>query len=98
MGIKAGDNGTQYDFLVRENGNIVPLTGATVTIVLKGSTRIEKTAWISDASGGVCSITLTRTDIATAGEYQVQGIVKFPSDGDKDFASDVIKLTIDARI
>lgn len=98
MGIKAGDNGTQYEFLVRENGNTVPLTGATVTIVLNGATRIVKTATISDTNGGVCSITLTRTDIAVAGEYQVQGIVKFPSDGDKDFASDVIKLTISARI
>jgi hypothetical protein len=49
-GIKAGDNGTDYEFLVRDGGEVVPLNGATVTIVIKPSGRdpIEKAATITD--------------------------------------------------
>jgi hypothetical protein len=99
-GIKAGDNGTVYEFLVRDAGEIVPLTGATVEIVIKTSGRdpIEKVATITDAANGVCMITLTREDVATTGGYVLQGVVKYPNDGDKDFASDLVKFTVGGRI
>lgn len=98
-GIKAGDNGTVYEFLIRDNGAIVPLNGATVSIVIKnGDRRLVKNATITDATNGICSITLTREDLANTGLYIVQGIVKFPNDGDKDFASDIEKFTVGGRI
>lgn len=99
-GIKAGDNGTEYEFLVRDGGEIVPLNGATVEIVIKTSGRdpIEKSATVTDAVNGICTITLTREDVATAGGYVLQGIVKYPDDGDKEFASDVVKFSVGGRI
>jgi hypothetical protein len=99
-GIKAGDNGTDYEFLVRDSGEVVPLNGATVTIVIKPSGRdpIEKSATITDPVNGVCKITLTREDVATTGGYSLQGIIKYPDDGDKDFASDVVKFSVGGRI
>jgi hypothetical protein len=98
--IKAGDNGTEYEFLVRDGREAVPLFGATVQIKIKIGNRdpITKVANITDAAGGVCSITLTREDLWTPGTYSLQGIVKFPNDGDKDFASDIVKLIVGARI
>jgi hypothetical protein len=99
-GIKAGDNGTEYEFLLRDGGEIVPLNGATVTIKIKPSGRdpIEKAATITDATNGICTITLTREDVATTGGYVLQGIVKYPDNGDKDFASDVVKFSVGGRI
>jgi hypothetical protein len=99
-GIKAGDNGTDYEFLVQDGGEVVPLNGATVTIKIKPSGRdpIEKAATITDAVNGICNITLTREDLATPGGYILQGIVKFPDDGDKDFASDIVKFSVGGRI
>lgn len=98
-GIKAGDNGTLYEFLVRDAGEIVPLTGAEVEIVLKnGTRRLTKGALITDAANGVCNITLTRDDLSGTGGYVLQGIVKYPNDGDKEFASDTIKFSVGGRI
>jgi hypothetical protein len=98
-GIKAGDNGTVYEFLVRDAGEIVPLTGATVEIVIKnGARRFTKDAVITDAANGVCNITLTREDLSGIGGYVLQGIVKYPNDGDKDFASDPVKFSAGGRI
>jgi hypothetical protein len=99
-GIKAGDNGTDYEFLVRDGGEVVTLVGATVDIVIETSGRdpIKKAATITDPADGVCKITLTREDVATAGGYALQGIVKYPDNGDKEFASDVVKFSVGARI
>jgi hypothetical protein len=98
-GIKAGDNGTDYEFLVQDGGEVVPLNGATVDIVIQtGARRFIKVAQITDAVAGVCKITLTREDMATPGGYILQGIVKFPDDGDKDFASDIVKFSVGGRI
>jgi hypothetical protein len=36
--------------------------------------------------------------VATTGGYALQGIVKYPDDGDKDFASDVVKFSVGGRI
>ncbi|MDR7001540.1 BppU family phage baseplate upper protein [Neobacillus niacini] len=97
-GIKVGDNGTVYEFLVRDAGAIVPLNGATVTIVIKpsGRDKFEKVANVTDATNGVCQITLTREDLATSGGYALQGIVK--KDNGDEFASDVEKFSVGGRI
>ena len=98
-GIKAGDNGTEYEFLVRDGGAIVPLNGATVEIVVKvGNRRFTKNAQITDAANGICKLTFTREDLAETGNYILQGIVKYPNDGDKEFASDLIKFYVGGRI
>lgn len=98
-GIKAGDNGTEYEFLIRDAGEIVPLNGATVDIVIKnGARRLVKNATITDAANGICNIMLTREDLANPGLYVVQGVVKFPDSGDKDFASDAEKFSVGGRI
>jgi hypothetical protein len=97
--IKAGDHGTVYELLIRDNGESVPLFGAEVSIVLKnGDRRIVKDAQIKDAANGACEITLTRDDLANTGRYLMQGIVKYPNDGDKDFASDTEEFRVGDRI
>jgi hypothetical protein len=98
-GIKAGDNGTLYEFLVRDAGEIVPLTGASVEIVIKnGTRRLAKEAVITDAANGVCNITLTREDLSDVGSYTLQGIVRYPNDGDKEFASDIVRFLAGGRL
>jgi hypothetical protein len=96
-GIKAGDSGTVLEFPIKDGGVAVPLSGATVTVVFKqGSRRFEKDATITDAIGGLCEITMTAEDLAAAGGYVIQGIVKMQNGN--EFASDVEKFSVGARI
>lgn len=96
-GIKAGDNGTVLELPIKDNGAVVPLNGATVSVIIRtDDRRIVKDAVIKDATNGLCEVTLTATDVATAGTYALQGIVKRQDGG--EFASDVEKFTVGARI
>lgn len=96
-GIKAGDDGTVLEMPITDGGAVVPLTGASVSIVIKqGERRVTKTASITDAVGGLCELVLTGEDVAYSGVYSVQAVVTMPN-GD-DFASDIEKFTVGKRI
>ncbi|PLR93177.1 hypothetical protein [Bacillus sp. T33-2] len=98
--IKAGDNGTVLELLIRDKGAIVPLNGAIVDAVIKNGARrfVKQAVRIVDPANGICETLLTREDLANSGRYQIQGVVKYPSDGDKDFASDVVYFQVGYRI
>jgi hypothetical protein len=75
--IYVGDNGTVFQFTVKDNGSNVDLRGATVEIALKtGTRRIEKDAILTDAENGICEIVLTSDDLSTPGDYYLQSTVK----------------------
>jgi hypothetical protein len=94
--IKAGDNGTILELPVLDGGVKVPLNNASVDVVfITGERRFTKAAAITDATNGICEVTLTREDVATPGRYELQGIVRLP--GDKEFASDIQKFIVGAR-
>jgi hypothetical protein len=97
-GIKAGDNGTVLELPIRDNGVIVPLNGvSSVEVVIKqGNRRFVKTAQVVDAANAIYEVTLTSEDVADAGTYTAQGIVKY-QDG-KDFAGDVFRFPVGSRI
>lgn len=97
MNIYAGDNGTVFQFTVRDNGEIVDIRGATVDVTLKeGLRRIVKTSTITDGMNGKCEVTLTSEDLSSAGVYQLQGAIKM-QDGDS-FSSDKINFTVGSRL
>lgn len=94
--IKAGDNGTVLELPVLDGGVSVPLNSATVEVVfITGDRRFTKMATITDATNGICEVMLTREDVATAGRYELYGIVRMS--GDKEFASDVQRFIVGAR-
>jgi hypothetical protein len=75
--IYVGDNGTVFQFTVKDNGALVDIRGATVEIALKtGTRRIEKDANLTDAENGICEIILTSDDLSTPGDYYFQATVK----------------------
>ncbi|MBT2682672.1 BppU family phage baseplate upper protein [Bacillus sp. ISL-37] len=95
--IKIGDNGTVLQFPIVDGGVEVSLAGASVDIVIKaGDRRLVKPANISDPSAGICEVTLGADDLASAGLYVVQGVVKLPNG--KEFASDVVRFSVSGRI
>lgn len=96
-GIKQGDDGTVLELPIRDKGVVVPLNGASVTVVFKnGERRFVKDATIKDAAAGICEVTLLAADLLDAGLYSLQGIVKLGNGN--EFASDVEKISVGARL
>jgi hypothetical protein len=85
--IYLGDNGTVFQFTVKDNGAIVDIRNATVEVILKtGTRRIAKNASLTDAENGLCEITLTSEDLSTPGDYYLQATVKMQNGN--SFSSD----------
>lgn len=91
-----GSEGVTLTLTVRDNNVPVNLVGSTVTVVLKtGSTRVEKPATIGGVTG-TCTVTLTKEDLAAAGEYAIQPIVEY-SDG-REFPGSIRKFSVEDRL
>ena len=95
--IVQGDNGTVLRLTVKEDGNVVDLTGASVDVVIKhGDTLNSKSATIADALAGKCEVELTSGDVVSPGIYFLQATVKF--DYGLEFSSDVQKFTVGGKL
>jgi BppU N-terminal domain len=91
------DNGTVFEFTVKDGGLPVDIRGANVKVVFKTSTRtFEKVATVTDGLNGLCEVELLREDLSEATGYRIQGIVTF-SGGD-EFASDILTIKVNARL
>lgn len=96
MSIIASSKGVTVEFLLRDNGAIIPLFNSTVTIVIKrGTHRVEKTATITDQTNGICEFITLETDFPKEGSYEVQGIIKVSG---KEIPSDETTIEVGKRI
>lgn len=92
-----GDNGTVLGLTVKDENGPIDITGASVTVNFKTSTRtFTKTASITDSATGACEVVLLSEDLSETGFYSFQGEVTFVN-GNK-FASDVQKFLVGGRI
>ncbi|MED1205856.1 hypothetical protein [Heyndrickxia acidicola] len=95
--IKAGSNGVILEHPITCDGEIVLLTGSTVTVVFKTSKRrFEKQAQITDDVNGICQVTLTSDDLSEEGVYELQGTV-YEASGSL-FISDIVYIKIGEKI
>lgn len=91
------DNGTILEFTVKDSIGVVDLTSSTITVKLNnGTTTISKSGVITNAIQGKFTCTLSSTDLAVAGDYNYQTIVKFTAG--PEFASEIQMLTVRARM
>lgn len=95
--IAQGSNGVILNFTIKDNGQVVDLTGATVQMLLtlRSSGKIKQ-AEITDVVNGKCTVTLNADDILFDGVYTFQNTVSYP-DG-RTFTSNVQKLTVTKKI
>lgn len=75
MNIYRGDSATLYLTVTDSDGEAFDLTGYTIKFTATGRVTISKTSAvgggieITNAAGGLATITLLTTDTATVGEY-----------------------------
>lgn len=81
MAIFVGDVGTSLKFIVKDNGKVIPITGASVSVIakLKKELQFSKNVKITDEEKGECQLDLTAEDISKDGTYIVQATVRFPN-------------------
>jgi hypothetical protein len=95
--IYVGDNGTVFQFTVKDNGAIVDLRGSAVEVTFKtGTRRFVKDANLIDAENGICEITLTSEDLSTPGDYNFQATVKMQNGN--SFSSDKQYFSVGTKI
>ncbi|MBD1379244.1 fibronectin type III domain-containing protein [Metabacillus arenae] len=91
------DNGTKLSLVIRDNNQIVNLTNTSVEVLIshKGTGSI-KHAEITDATKGMCEVTLYSEDVQYEGVYNFQATVIF-ADG-KRFSSDIQRFTVSKKL
>lgn len=96
MSIIARASGPVLEFPIRENGEIVKLHNATVSIIIKrGTHRIVKETVVSDAGNGVCEFVQTPNDFPVTGGYQIQGIIHLSG---KNLLSELSFITVGKQL
>jgi len=75
-----GDYGVQLTFVVKEDGQVVNLTGATVNLIIKwssNSTRIVKPCEVHDPESGIAFYVTKPGDFPSAETYKLALEVTF---------------------
>lgn len=79
----AGNSHEGMKWTLRDQSNGIPidLTGATVDVLVKSmdeeTTIIDRSATITDATGGECELIPTAAEMSDSGEYKVQLKITF---------------------
>ena len=92
-----GDDGTVFDFTVKNKGKIVDIRGATVEVFVKNRNyEFTKRANIVDGQNGKCEIVLNRDNTQYVGTYLFQATVTLP-DG-REFSSGTMKFNVGKKL
>lgn len=92
--VKSADAGTAIEAVLKQNGNLVDLTGATVRFLMAPASdltdsKVNAAATIDNAAGGAVSYTWAAADLDTPGNYVAEWEVTFADGSISTFPSAV---------